>query len=114
MTVRDIIEQLDLAVVCGTERLDREVSGGYCGDLLSDVIAHSSPGEIWITMQSHVNIVAVAVLRELSAIILVNGRTPADETVQKAIVENIPILTTSLPAYTIAGRLYAFSHSNVM
>jgi hypothetical protein len=61
---------------------------------------------VWITIQSHQNIVAVAVLRELAAIILVNGRTPDEETKVKAGAEGIPVLVTSLPAYRVVGRLH--------
>lgn len=106
MTVQEIIGDLGLSVCCGEGNLTREVTGGYSGDLLSDVMANSKAGNVWITMQIHVNIVAVAVLKEISAIILVNGRQPAEETVRKAIEENIPILQSQLPAFEIAGKLY--------
>lgn len=106
MTVHEIMKDLGLSVCCGEGNLTREVTGGYSGDLLSDVMAHSMAGNVWITMQIHVNIVAVAVLKELSAIILVNGRQPTEDTVRKAIEENIPILQSQLPAFEIAGKLY--------
>jgi predicted transcriptional regulator len=106
MTVQEIIKDLGLSVCCGEDNLTGEVTGGYSGDLLSDVMANSESGNVWVTMQIHVNIVAVAVLKELSAIILVNGRQPADETVKKAIEEHIPILQSQLSAFEIAGKLY--------
>lgn len=107
MTVNDMAAGLGLTVCSGDEALDREITGGYAGDLLSDVIANSAAGNVWITMQVHVNIVAVAVLKELAAIILVNGRKPAEETLQRAREEKIPILSGSARAFEIAGRLYA-------
>jgi predicted transcriptional regulator len=106
MTVRDIAQSLDLSVCCGEENLDHEITGGYTGDLMSDVIAHSKSGDIWVTMQAHVNIVAVALLKDLAAIILVNGRHPAEDTLKKAIEENIPVLISNLPAFDITGKLY--------
>lgn len=106
MTVGDIIQKLGLDVCSGGERLGQNVTGGYSGDLLSDVMANSRAGNVWITMQVHVNIVAVAVLKELSAIILVNGRQPAEETVRRATEEHVPILMSSLSAYEVAGKLY--------
>jgi serine kinase of HPr protein (carbohydrate metabolism regulator) len=107
MTVQAITQQLGLSVYWGKELLHREVTGGYAGDLLSDVIANSKSGHLWITMQVHVNIVAVAVLKELSAIVLVNGRKPTEETLQKAREENVPILASDRTAFELAGRLYA-------
>ncbi len=106
MTLKDLIEKLDLAVCCGGDRLSRTVTGGYAGDLLSDVIANSRSGDVWITMQVHVNTVAVAVLKDLAAIILVNGRTPAPDTKEKAMEEKVTILTSARPAFDVAGRLY--------
>ena len=84
MKLKKVIEGLDLAVCCAGRGAEAEVTGAYAGDLLSDVIANSKAGNVWVTMQVHVNIVAVAVLKDLSAIILVNGRTPAEDTLKKA------------------------------
>lgn len=106
MKVGEIVKRLELAVATGETGLDREAGAGYCGDLLSDVMANSSKGALWLTIQSHQNIVAVAVLRELAAIVLVNGRVPDDETTSKAEAEGIPILLSPLPAYELAGKLY--------
>lgn len=106
MNGKDIVESLDLAVTAGEKGLDREIKGGYCGDLLSDVMANAKSGDIWLTMQSHQNIVAVAVLKELAAILLVNGRQPEEDTMAKAEEEGIPILSSPKPAFTLAGRIY--------
>ncbi len=107
MNLKEIAQQLNLTVCCPGTGLSRPVAGGYAGDLLSDVIANSSAGSVWITMQVHVNIVAVAVLKDLSAIILVNDRTPAQETLEKATQERVPILTSKATAFETAGKLYA-------
>jgi len=104
--VREIQERFELSVACGEKGLDREVAGGYCGDLLSDVMAHAPKGGIWMTIQSHQNILAVAVLRELAAIVLVNGRTPDQETAKRADEEGIPILVHPGGSFDLAGRLY--------
>ncbi|MBI5474299.1 MAG: serine kinase [Ignavibacteriae bacterium] len=106
MTVREIKQQLGLFLCWGDEKLEHKVTGGYVGDLLSDVMANSKAGNVWITMQTHVNIVAVAVLKELAAIIIVNGRHPAEETLKKAAEEKVPILSSTLSAFDVAGRLY--------
>lgn len=104
MNLKDIAEKLNLKVVSG--EIDREVSGGYSSDLLSDVIANAQKDNIWITLQIHINIVAVANLQELSGIILINGRQPEEATLKKAKQENIPIMLTELSTFEIVGKLY--------
>jgi predicted transcriptional regulator len=113
MTVRDIKESLGLSICCAGEKLDQEVTGAYTGDLLSDVMAHSSQGQVWITIQVHLNIVAVAALKEHAAIIIVNGRTPAAETLERAAEEKVPILTSGLTAFEVSGKLHAFGVGGV-
>jgi len=106
VNVREIQDLFHLDVATGETDLDREVKGGYCGDLLSDVMANAMEGQVWLTIQSHKNIVAVAVLRELAAIILVNGRLPDEDTKAKAKEEGLPILLSSSTAYQLAGQVY--------
>lgn len=106
MTLAQIAEAVDLKVLCGSGKLDREVSGGYVCDLLSDVMAHSLPGQVWITLQGHINTVAVAQLRELAGMILTTGRRPDADTLAKAEEVGLPILVSRLPAFELAGRLH--------
>jgi hypothetical protein len=106
MKLRDIVEGLALRVETPGLDLGGEVTGGYVSDLLSDVIGNASEGYVWITLQVHLNIVAVASLKGLSGIILVNGRRPDQETAGKASAEGVPIMTSSLPAFELVGRLY--------
>jgi predicted transcriptional regulator len=95
-----------MEIAAGEKGLDREIAGGYCGDLLSDVMARAAAGCIWLTVQSHQNVVAVGVLKELAAVALVNGRRPDEDAKAKADEEGVPILVSSLSAYQLAGRLY--------
>jgi serine kinase of HPr protein (carbohydrate metabolism regulator) len=104
--VGEVQNYLGLQLAAGASGLEREISAGYCGDLLSDVIANAQKGGVWLTSQCHQNIVAVAVLRELAAIVLVNGRTPDEETRAKAEAEGIPLLLSPLSSYSLAGKLY--------
>jgi len=106
MELREIVEKLNLRVECGAGKLDREITGGYVSDLLSDVIANSRAGNLWITLQLHENIVAVASLNDLSGILLINGRELTEETKGKAEEEGIPIMVSDLSAFEVAGRLY--------
>ena len=108
MNLLEIIEKFQFEVKAGTEMLDREVTGGYVSDLLSDVIAHAEKGYIWITLQIHLNIIVVAAMKELSAIIIVNGRQPDHDTLNKAEQELIPILGTDMNAFQITGKLYQY------
>lgn len=108
ITLRDIIQSFQLRVVCGEEFLDREIAAGYASDLLSDVMANTKIGDIWVTRQAHPNIVAVAVLRKLSGVIIINNRQPDEDTVKKALKEKLPVMTSELPAFELTGRLYQF------
>lgn len=107
MKLQEVVEKLSLEVKTASSKLDREVTGGYVSDLLSDVIANSKEGNVWVTLQMHQNIVAVATLRNLSGIILVNWKKPDDETLKKAEQEGVPILVTDLSAFEVVGRLYS-------
>jgi len=106
MKLADLATRLDLKSHTGEIAPERSVQGGYVSDLLSDVIGHSRKDDLWVTMQVHPNIVAVAVLKDLAAIVLVNGREPAPETLQQAQKEGVPILGTRLSAFELVGRLY--------
>jgi predicted transcriptional regulator len=106
MKLAKLVEELALTVRSAQQGLEREVRGGYAGDLLSDVMAHGKEGDIWVTIQGHPNVVAVATLRDLAGIILANGRQPDAETVQRAEEERIPLLCTALPTYDVVCRLY--------
>lgn len=107
MKLAKIVTELSLAVAGDETGLDREVTGGYVSDLLSDVIGNAQAGHLWVTLQIHVNTVAVASLKGLAGIIVVNGRRPDEATLTRAADEGVPVLLTSLPAFEIAGRLYA-------
>jgi serine kinase of HPr protein (carbohydrate metabolism regulator) len=106
MKLKEIIEQLKLRILTGQENLEAEVTGGYTSDLLSDVIANSKQGNLWITLQTHQNIIAVAKLKDLSGIIIVNNREPDEDTLQKAKEENVPLLGSEEMAFEVSGKLY--------
>ncbi len=106
MNLNEIIEKLKLQVLTAQDKLDAEVSYGYTSDLLSDVIANSKEGNLWITLQTHQNIIAVAKLKDLAGIIIVNNRKPEEETLKKAEEENVPLITTEETAFNISGKLY--------
>jgi len=106
MKLSHIAKELKFKIKCGEELLERDVSGGYVGDLLSDVMANSKKGNLWITRQTHQNIVAVASLKDLAGIVLVQGKEPDADALEKASTEGIPILVTELSSFDVAGKLY--------
>jgi predicted transcriptional regulator len=108
MTVADIVKEFGLEVYSGKEGLSREVNGGYVSDLLSDVMGNASDGNVWITMQTHKNIIAVASLRDLAAVICVKGWKPDADTIEASEIECIPILGTCEKTFEMSGKLFNF------
>lgn len=106
MTLGEVVKALNLRVQTGGDDLGRTVEGGYVSDLLSDVIAGAKEGDIWVTLQLHQNIVAVAFLNNLAGIVIVGGREPDAETLKKAKEQGVPIMLTPMTSYEVAGKLY--------
>ncbi|PWE00868.1 DRTGG domain-containing protein [Marinilabilia rubra] len=106
MKVKNIVKELGLSVFCGDESLDREVTGGYVSDLLSDVMGNASEGDVWVTLQTHKNVMAVASLKEVAAVILVKGHKPDEDTLAQGIEEEIPLLGTEMETFELTGKLY--------
>ena len=106
MTVNDIVKMLDLEVFCGKQGLTNPITGGYTSDLLSDVMGHADEGNIWITLQTHKNIMAIASLKDLAAIILVKGLKPEKDTLEKSNEEGIPILGSRTESFEISGKVF--------
>jgi predicted transcriptional regulator len=106
MKISDLVEALSLEVKTSKDGIDNEIKGAYVSDLLSDVMGKSQDGEVWITLQTHLNIVAVAGLKNLSGIIIVGGRPVQEDVMKKAEAEKVLIATTPLSAFETAGKLY--------
>ena len=106
MKLNDLVEKLSLEVKTCKDGLQNDISGAYVSDLLSDVMGNSKEGNVWITLQTHLNIVAVAGLKSLAGIIIVGGKTVQEETLKKAEAEGITITTTPLTAFETAGRIF--------
>ena len=106
MKVSEIVIKLNLEVYSGSKGLDREVEGGYTSDLLSDVMGHADSGNAWITLQTHKNVIAIASLKEIAAVVIVKGYKPEADTMTQSNEEGIPILGTEKEAFEITGLLY--------
>ncbi len=105
MTVKEIAEKLNLTLKCGEEGTDREVSGGYTGDLLSLVMGKAKSGNVWVTIQTNINIVAVASLTDAAMIILAEGLSPDANTAKRADMEGIPIYSSENTSFEIVCAL---------
>lgn len=106
MKLKDIVERLELEVLTETASLDIDIRGGYASDLLSDVIANSREGDLWITLQTHQNVIAVAKLKDLCGILLIGGRKPDPATLAKAEEENVPVVGTTGRTFETSGKIY--------
>lgn len=106
MNVSEMVQRAGLEVKTAADRLDAEVTGGYAADLLSTVMANAKEGNVWVTWHVHPNIVAIAVLTKLAAIVLVSGRELEEETARKAEEEGVVILISKCSAFETVGRLY--------
>lgn len=102
MKVKDVVEKGQFISHGDDEALDREVCGVFCGDLLSWVMAKCEVNQAWITVQTHLNVIAVAALKEVSCLIVVQGSHIPQETLDKAKEEHIAILETPFSAYEAA------------
>jgi len=106
MQVKDIIAILQLKVFGGSQGLSREITGGYTSDLLSDVMGHADSGKLWITLQTHKNVIAIASLKELSAVLIIKGNEPDADMLAQAREEGIPVLGSNEEAFEISGKLF--------
>ncbi len=106
MKVRELVEKLNLKVVSGESGLDRDIDGCYVSDLLSDVMGNAEMGNVWVTLQTHKNVMAIASLKELACVILVKNLMPSDDTIEQSNEEGIPFLTTDMQTYETVGKIY--------
>lgn len=104
MTVSELQKKIGLKAL--NQIHDKQIEGAYVSDMLSDVMAGAKPGNIWVTIQTHKNIVAVANLVDVSAVIIAGGRVPQDDTLALADKAKISILSTDLNTFKLAGKLH--------
>jgi len=107
MTLQELIQALELKRLTKPTDYSQIIpTTAYASDLLSCVMAGATKRSVWITLQAHGNIVAVATLLDLSAIIITEGAQPESATIDKANEENVILLSTRLNTYQLAGRLW--------
>lgn len=104
MIVRELFELKEFTCLTPLANTDMEIKGVYVGDLLSWVMANGESQQAWVTVQGHINIVAVAMLREFSCIIVSDDASISEDTIQKANEEKLCILKTSLTAFEVCKK----------
>lgn len=85
---------------------DDEIETGYCGDLMSDVIANAASNSIWITIQAHKNSIAVALIKDIKAIVFTNNVEISQDLIEKAKEEEINLLRSEKNSFYVSGMLY--------
>ena len=107
MKLTELITKLSLTVFTPKLNDDPEITEGYTGDLFSDVMGSVNEGSIWITLQTHRNVAAIASLKEVAAILLVKGLKPDHDMLNYSIKEGVTIVGTSDDAFHITGKIYS-------
>ncbi len=107
MKLTEIIDALQLENLTPELKTDGEVTGGFSSDLLSDVLAAAPRGGILVTVQMHLNVIAVAVHAELAAVIFAAGRSATPLVRERAIEEGVVLLATPRQGFDVVGQLYA-------
>jgi hypothetical protein len=106
-TLQDIVDQLGLRALTAGRGFEQVTPGaGYASDLLSCVMAGAQKKAVWVTLQAHANIVAVAALLDLSAIIITEGAMPDVASIAKANEEGINLFSTPKPTFEVVGKLW--------
>jgi hypothetical protein len=109
MKLDDIAQKLGLTELTPevTASRDAEIDRGYASDLLSDVLAHAPEGGLLVTLQVHLNVIAVASHAELTAVVFAGDRRPEDDVLAKAAAEGLALYSSPADTFDIVGRLYA-------
>ena len=107
MKVSDLAALIDARSLTEGISEDKEILCGYVCDLLSWVMAHGEEGMAWVTVQTHLNVIAVAALAEMAGVVLPEGITMEQDVLEKANAEGMCVLSSGLTAYEICGRLSA-------
>lgn len=104
MKLQEIMDKLELEAL--TPLFDKDVTGVYISDMVSDVIANAKAGDLLVTVQVHSNALAAANLVDVAAILVAQGKEPAEDVLKMAARAEIPVLTTTLNRWQVATRLY--------
>ncbi len=104
MTVRQLIDTLSLTPVTVADP-DREIKGGYAGDLLSWVMGRANEGDAWVTIMTNINVVAVASLLDVACVLLAEGVTADQEVIDTAAAKGVTLLGSDQTAFALCTAL---------
>jgi serine kinase of HPr protein (carbohydrate metabolism regulator) len=104
VTVKDLESKLNLKPL--NQSSDNEIEGAFISDMLSDVMAGAKAGNVWVTVQTHKNIIAAANLVDVPAIIVVRGKKVPEDTLQMAERVGVTVFNTDMDSFQTAVRLY--------
>ena len=107
MKVSDLMDLIEAKTLTPGVAPDKEITCGYACDLLSWVMAHGEEGMAWVTVQTHLNVVAVAALAEMACVVLPEEISMEAESLQKAEAEGLCVLSTRLTTFEVCGRMAA-------
>lgn len=105
MKIKKVAEELELETVVTGDQ-DLEVTGAHVGDLLSNVMSRAEAGDLWVTIQGHQNVAAIAVLTEVAGVVVAEGLSIDEDTIAKAEEKGINLYQSKLSSYKLAGKLY--------
>ena len=106
MTIRELMPLIEAVNETDNADLDREVLCGYTCDLLSWVMGHGQEGMAWVTVQTHMNVIAVALLSDMACVIMPEDIEMEQESIEKAKAEGMCVLKSPLSGYEICGRMH--------
>lgn len=107
MKLSTLAEELGITKRNTVDDTSIDIVSGYNGDLLSDVLAYAASGSVWVTIQKHKNILAVATAKDIAAIVIVNGVEPEESLLSSADAMGIPVYTTHESSYRISGKMFS-------
>lgn len=104
MRVAELKDKLELKPL--NDVYDKEIDGVFISDMVSDVMAGAKPGAVWVTTQTHKNVVAAANLVDISAVIVTRAKAVPDETLEMATRAELTVFSTDLETYDLVGKLH--------
>ena len=106
MTVEALAKELSLTTLCMPEG-DREIEGGYCGDLLSWVMSRAKSGDAWVTIMTNINVVAVASLTDCACVILAESAEVEPAVVEKAKYQGVNLFVREKDSIILCAQIVA-------
>jgi predicted transcriptional regulator len=106
MKIIDLLEKVEHCEVLYEGDPTREISKVYCCDLLSIAMGNAPKDGVWVTVMGNRNTLAVAVLADISCIVLAEGATFSEQDIEQAKTEGIAVLKTKLPVFDIALQIH--------